>query len=349
MNERSVSARRNIVALPTIRLSHVVTCVTLALAGAGAIAVGSNPREFARAHGGVVRLSIATGNTGGVYYPYGGALAKVIGETLPVQATAEVTAATVDNLKLIQQRKVDVAFALADTLDTALRGTGPFQRTGPVRARALAVLYPNYTHIATIARTGIERLADLRGRVVSTGSPGSGTEVIALRTLRAAGLDPDRDVRRQALSVNASVDALKDGKIDAFFWSGGLPTASILDLSSSIGITARLLANDDVVAALQREYGADLYSRLVLPRGAYPGMTSDVGVAGVQNVLVVHEAMEESLAYDLTRVLFEKQAELAGIHPEARHLSLTTAVQGSPAPFHAGAVRFYRERGAWKP
>jgi TRAP transporter TAXI family solute receptor len=142
-----------------------------------------------------VRLSIATGNTGGVYSPYGGGLAKIIGESLRVQATAEVTAATVDNLKLIQQRKVDIAFALADTLDDAVRGQGPFQRTGAVKARALAVLYPNYTHVATIGGNGIERLADLRGRVVSTGSPGSGTEVIAFRVLRAAGLDPDRDIR----------------------------------------------------------------------------------------------------------------------------------------------------------
>ena len=329
-------------------MRHILTGAALTLAAAGAVAIGSNPREFARAHGGVVRLSIATGNTGGVYYPYGGGLAKVIGESLRVQATAEVTAATVDNLKLIQQRKVDIAFALADTLDAAVRGNGPFQRSGPVRARALAVLYPNYTHVATTAGTRIERLTDLRGRVVSTGSPGSGTEVIALRTLRAAGLDPDRDIRRQALSVNASVDALKDGKIDAFFWSGGLPTASILDLASSIGITAKLLPNDEVVSTLQREYGAALYSRLLMRKGSYPGMTSEVAVVGVQNVLVVHDGMEEQLAYDLTRVLFEKQAELARIHPEARHLSLTTAVEGSPAPFHAGAVRFYRERGAWK-
>ena len=320
----------------------------LALAGIGAVAVGSNPREFARRHGAVVRLSIATGNTGGVYYPYGGGLAKIIGESLRVQATAEVTAGTVDNMKLIQQRKVDVAFALADTLGDAVRGAGPFQRTGAVKACTLAVLYPNYTHVTTIAGSGIDRLADLRGRVVSTGSPGSGTEVIAFRILRAAGIDPNRDIQRQALSVNASVDAIKDGKIAAFFWSGGLPTASLLDLASSIGVTARLLPHDDVVPVLQREYGASLYSRLVMPKQAYPGMTAAVGVVGVQNTLVVHEAMEEQLAYDLTRVLFEKQAELARIHPEARHLSLSRAVEGSPAPFHPGAVRFYRERGAWR-
>jgi uncharacterized protein len=329
-------------------IKRLFTASVLVLMGVGAAVIGSNPREFARTHGATVRLSIATGNTGGVYYPYGGGLAKVIGDSLRVQATAEVTAATVDNLKLIQQRKVDIAFALADTLDDAVRGKGPFQRTGAVKARALAVLYPNYTHVATIAGNRIERMADLKGRVVSTGSPGSGTEVIAFRVLRAAGLDPDRDIRRQALSVNASVDAIKDGKIDAFFWSGGLPTASILDLASSIGITARLLPHDDVVPTLQAEYGPTLYSRLVIPKNSYPGMTGDVGVVGVENALVVHEAMEEQLAYDLTRVLFEKRAELAGIHPEARHLSLSTAVEGSPAPFHPGAVRFYRERGAWK-
>ena len=320
----------------------------LVLAGLGAAAVGSNPREFARAHGGVVRLSIATGNTGGVYYPYGGGLAKVIGESLRVQATAEVTAASVDNLKLIQQRKVDVAFTLADTLDDALGGRGAFQRTGAVPARALAVLYPNYTHLATLEGTGIRRIDDLRGRVISTGSAGSGTELIGLRVLRAAGLDPDRDLRRQALSVNASVDALKDGKIDAFFWSGGLPTASILDLASSIGIRARLLSNDAVIPRLQQQFGAALYIRRVMPKGSYPGLAADLGVVAVQNVLVVHESMEEPLAHDLARVLFERQAQLAAIHPEARHLSLGTAIEGSPAPFHPGAERFYRARGAWK-
>jgi len=321
----------------------------LALAVFGALVIGANPREFARRHGAVVRLSIATGNTGGVYYPYGGALAKVIGSSLRVQATAEVTAASVDNLKLLQQRKVDIAFVLADTLDDAVRGRGPFQPTGAVKARTLAVLYPNYTHVATIEGKAVSRLADLRGRIVSTGSPGSGTEVIALRVLRAAGIDPARDIRRQALSVNASVDALKDGKIDAFFWSGGLPTASILDLASSIGVTLKLVGNDDVLAALQREYGDALYSRLVIPRGAYPGLAADVGVVGVQNALIVHEGMEEQLAYDITRVLFDKKSELAAIHPEARHLSLQAATAGSPAPFHPGAERLYRERGAWKP
>ena len=140
--------------------------------------------------------------------PYGGGLAKVLSESLPkVEVTAEVTAASVDNLKLIQLGKVDIAFTTADTLADAVHGRDAFEKTGAVRAQTLAILYPNYTHLVTVEGSGIERLADLRGKVVSTGSAGSGTEVIAFRVLRAAGLDPDRDIRRQALSVNASVDA----------------------------------------------------------------------------------------------------------------------------------------------
>jgi TRAP transporter TAXI family solute receptor len=314
----------------------------------GLAASGFDPREFARKHGGTMRLSIATGNTGGVYYPYGGGLARVISQSIPrVDATAEVTAASVDNLKLIQLGKADIAFVLTDTLDDAIHGRGPFAKM-PVKAQTLAVLYPNYTQVATIEGKGINRLADLRGRVVSTGSPGSGTEVIAFRLLRAVGLDPDKDIRRQGLTVNASVDALKDGKIDAFFWSGGLPTASLLDLASTIGITAKLLGNDESLPKLQEQFTPGLYFRLVIPKGTYPGVNYDSGSVGVANALVVKDTMSDELAYELTKVLFDRQPDLAAIHPEAKKLRLDTAVVGSPAPFHPGAIRYYQERGAWK-
>jgi len=312
-------------------------------------ASGFDPREFSRKHGGTMRLSIATGNTGGVYYPYGGGLARVISQSVPhVDATAEVTAASVDNLKLIQLGKADIAFVLTDTLDDAIHGRGPFAKM-PVKARTLAVLYPNYTQVGTIEGKGINRLADLRGRVVSTGSPGSGTEVIAFRVLRAAGIDPDSDIHKQSLTVNASVDALKDGKIDAFFWSGGLPTASLLDLASTVGVTAKLIANDQVLPQLQQQYTPGLYFRLVIPKGTYPGVNYDSGSVGVANALVVKDTMTDELAYELTKVLFDRQPDLAAIHPEAKKLNVATAVAGSPAPFHPGAIRYYQERGAWKP
>jgi hypothetical protein len=313
----------------------VASCCALALTVASGCRSSEGPRPQ--------YLSIATGGTGGVYYPYGGGLAKVLNESLPnVRATAEVTSASVDNLKLIRDGKADLAFALADTLADAVNGRGAFAGA-PVLAASLAVLYSNYTHLITLS-SSINTVADLRGRRVSTGSPGSGTEVIAFRVLRAAGLNPDADLTRQGLGASESSDALKDGKIDAFFWSGGLPTAAVQDLSHSHGIRIRLIPSGDLVPTLQKEHG-DLYFPLQVPAKAYPSVSAPVDVVGVANLLVVNTSMPEQLAYDITRILFEKQSDLAAIHPEARNLTLATAVKGSPAPFHPGAARYYGDRG----
>jgi TRAP transporter TAXI family solute receptor len=213
--------------------------------------------------------------------------------------------------------------------------------------RALMVLYPNRMHVVTVEGTGINKFADLKGRRVSTGPPRSGTEVKTNRVLMAAGLDPDKDIVRERLTVQESANALKDRKIDAFFWSGGLPTAAILDLAHTPGTSVRMLSNDGVLPALQRSYGASLYFIRNVPMGTYPGLEGDVPVISVTIVLAVNESMPEQLAHDLTRTLFEHQEELAAIHPEAKNLSLATAVQDSPAPFHEGAVRYYVERNAW--
>jgi TRAP transporter TAXI family solute receptor len=291
-------------------------------------------------------ISIATGGTGGVYYPYGGGVAKILNENLPgVRATAEVTAASVDNLKFIRDGRADVAFTLADTLADAVKGAGAFQDR-PVNAASIAVLYSNYTHLVVLASAGIQSVPDLRGKVVSTGSPGSGTEIIAFRVLRAAGLDPDKDVRRQGLGASESAEALKDAKVDAFFWSGGLPTAAVQDLSHTPGISIRLLPTLSLLTTLNRDHGP-LYFPLDIPPGAYPGVQTAVPVVGVANVLVVNRSMPDDLAYDITRLLFEKQAELAAIHPEARNLSLQSAAKGSPADFHPGAMRYYQQKGVW--
>jgi TRAP transporter TAXI family solute receptor len=292
-------------------------------------------------------LSIATGGTGGVYYPYGGGIAKILNENLAgVRATAEVTSASVDNLKLIRDGRADLAFTLADTLAEAVKGSGPFEGR-PVKAASLAVLYTNYTHVIVPGSSNVRSIADLRGKTVSTGSPGSGTEIIAVRLLQAAGLDPDRDVTRQGLGVSESAGALKDGKIAAFFWSGGLPSAAVQDLGHTAGITIRMIPSGELVPRLQQTYGA-LYFDATVPAGAYPGVDAPVPVVGVANVLIVNQSMPEQLAYDITRVLFDKQPELAAIHPEARHLALERAAAASPAPFHPGAGKFYRDKGGWK-
>ena len=318
--------------------------VLAAAACAGAAAACGPPG----AGGLTERLSVATGGTGGVYYPYGGGVAKVISDHLDgVEATAEVTAGTVDNLKFISNRGADVAFALADSLDDAAQGRGAFADFGTVPARALAVLYDNLNQLVTLEGKGIETVADLRGRIVSTGAPGSGTEITALRVLEAVGLDPDADIRKQSLGAAQSVDALKDDKIDAFFWSGGIPTGSVLDLASTPGRTVKLVPNTDTLPFLHERYGDAVYHAVTVPAVTYPGMSGDVDLVGVANVLVVHEEMSEDMAYRITRALFDHQGELAAIHPEAEKLSVETAVTGSTVPFHAGAVRYYREQGAW--
>jgi len=292
-------------------------------------------------------LSIATGGTGGVYYPYGGALAELITSNLPgVQATAEVTGASVDNLKLMQLGRVDLAFTLADTLAEAVRGTGPFRETGAVgAARTLAVLYTNYTHVVARANSGIDQVADLKGRVLSVGSPGSGTELIADRVLAAAGLDPRADITRHTLGVTESVGALKDGKLDAFFWSGGVPTPAIQDLAATPGMSIVFLAQDELLPFLQRDFGAGLYRAAVIPAGVYRGIDADTGVAGVTNVLVASSALDDDTVYAIVKLMFEHKNALVAAHPEARHLEIPASEDGVPAPYHSGAVRYYREHG----
>jgi TRAP transporter TAXI family solute receptor len=293
-------------------------------------------------------LSIATGGTGGVYYPYGGAVARLISAHLPgVQATAEVTGASVDNLKLLQQGKVDLAFTLADTLAEAKAGTGPFKATGAVDARTLAVLYTNFTHVVARQGSGIARLADLKGRVVSVGSPGSGTELIADRVLAAAGVDPHTQITRHALGVAESAGALKDGKVDAFFWSGGVPTPAIQDLAATPGLAIVLLPQADLVPALQQMFPGGLYRVAAIPAGQYRGVPEAVPTVAVQNLLVASAALDEQTGYALVKLLFDQQAALIAAHPEARHLAVPAGPDASPVAFHPGAIRYYREHG-WK-
>ena len=289
-------------------------------------------------------LSIATGGTGGVYYPYGGAVARLISEKIPnTQATAEVTGASVDNVKLLQVGKVDLAFTLADTLAEAVNGSGPFKATGAVGSvRTLAVLYTNYTHVVVRANLGIKTVADLKGRTVSVGAPGSGTELIADRVLTAAGLDPRKDITRHALGVAESVGAIKDNKVDAFFWSGGLPTASVQDLAATPGVSIALLGHESLLPFLQRNYGKDLYGLAMIPADTYRGISTDTGTVGVKNLLVASSSLDDALVEQIVKVLFDNKDALVAAHPEARHLEKPSTFDGVPAPYHPGALTYYK-------
>lgn len=290
-------------------------------------------------------ISVATGGTGGVYYPMGGGLAAVLSKHVPgMQATAEVTGGSVDNLKLIGARKADIGFTMADASLDAAKGEDKFKGS-PVPNRALAVLYPNRMHVVTVDGTGIATMKDLKGKRVSTGSPGSATEVMGFRLLEAAGIDKDKDIKRERLGVAESTNALKDRKIDAYLWVGGLPTAAVTDLAATPGVKIRMVDHAEHVDAMNAKWG-NLYSKGAIPAGTYPGQDKDNPNADVWNILVVHEGMPEDVAYRITKVIFENIGEWATVHAEARSVALPNQKrENSPVPFHPGAVRYFAERG----
>ena len=262
-------------------------------------------REFARSRGARQRISIATGQVGGTYYILGGGLAAVITDHVAnVDATAEITAATVDNLKLLRAGQADLALVMGSSLADAHLGTGAFREFGRVPVRALATLYVQPMHVVTVARHGIGSIADLSGRVVSTGAPGSGTEDVALQILAAAGLDPDRDIRRARLGFAQSVDALKDHKLDALFLGSAVPAPALVELASTLGDDMWLVASDDLLPALHERFGAAQYPLYTIPAGTYPGQATDVATVGSPSILVVDASMAEALAYEITRALF---------------------------------------------
>jgi hypothetical protein len=310
------------------------------LGGLGAVLV---PASAARAQG--QQLSIVTGGTGGVYYPLGGGLANILTKTLAgTQATAEVTGGSVDNLRAVGAGKADVGFSMVDAGLDAFQGQGKFTAKLPVRT--LAVIYPNVMHVVTTEGTGIAKVADMKGKRISTGSPGSATEVMALRVIEAAGLDPDKDMNRERLGASESVAAQKDGKIDGFFWVGGLPTAAITDLGATPNVKLKLIDHADLVETMNAKYGK-LYSATAIAKTVYPGMTADNAATSVWNVLVVNQSMPETLAYDIAKTLFEKQADLVAVHKEAANIKLETQKTANTGgiPFHPGAAKYLAEKG----
>ena len=290
------------------------------------------------------RISITTGGTGGVYYPLGGGMANILSKYIPgLQATAEVTGGSIDNLKLLGAGKTEVAFSMVDAAWEAAQGEDKF-KSGKVNARTLIVLYPNRMHVVTVDGTGITKLADLKGKRVSTCSAGSGTEVMAWRVLEAVGIDPKKDIKVERLGVSESVNAIKDRKIDAFFWVGGVPTAAITDLAATPGTKIRLLDHAEALDAMNRKYGP-LYAKGIIAPTSYQGMDKPVENVDVWNVLVTNDKMSDQMAYDIVKTLIEKKPELVAVHKEAQNIDLKYQNIGSPLPYHPGAKKYFEEQG----
>jgi len=295
------------------------------------------------------RLSIGTGGTGGVYYPLGGGLAAIISKYVPgVEATAEVTAGSIANLQLIGGGKSELAFTMADAAWDAANGLEKF-KDAKVALRTLVVFYPNRMHVVTVEGTGINTMKDLKGHRVSTGAPASGTEVMAMRLIEAYGLDPNKDMTRERLLVAESVNALKDGKIDALFWVGGVPTPSITDLAATPGKKIKLIDHGDGAENMRKKYGP-IYVKNRILANAYPGEARETSNVDVWNLIVVPEKADENLVYQITKTMFEKKDELVKVHNDAAFLDLANQTTGaSPIPFHPGALRYLKERGVRVP
>jgi uncharacterized protein len=291
------------------------------------------------------RISIGTGGTGGVYYPLGGGLAALLSKYVPgLDATAEVTAGSIANLQLIGGGKSELGFTMADSAWDAYNGLDKFSGK-KVALRTLCVFYPNRMHVVTVEGTGINKFADLKGKRVSTGAPASGTEITAMRLIEAYGLDPNKDMSRERLSVAESVNAIKDGKIDALFWVGGVPTPSITDLAATPGKKIKLIDHGDGAENLRKKYGP-IYVKNRILANAYPGDDRDTTNIDVWNLLVVPEGSDEQLVYNITKTMFEKKEELVKVHKDASFLELNNQTTGaSPIPFHPGAIRYFKERG----
>jgi TRAP transporter TAXI family solute receptor len=280
------------------------------------------------------RITIATGNTGGVYYTLGGGLAQLISDNTPLKASAAETGASVQNIQQLVAGDYDIAFALADTAADAVEGKDSFDGK-PQDVEALARIYSNYTQVVVRASSGIDSIEDMKGKRISTGSPKSGTEVMANRLLKAAGLS-DADVSAQRLALRPTVDQMKSGQIDGLVWSGGLPTPELTDLFTSLGDDVKFLDITPLFDDLKKIN--PVYEKGTLPADTY-GLPAAVPTIVVPNLLLVREDFPAGNACAITKLIFDKQDDLAKVHKAANAMSRDKAGDTDPVKLHPGAAQ----------
>lgn len=328
-----------------VRLLSAVACAAMLLAsacgGRQQPAAAPAPTDAASCQAGSGQLTIATGNSTGVYFVLGGGLASLISANTPLRTTAAETGASVQNIQQLVAGQYDIAFSLADSAADAVRGQGAF--TGPQDIRALARIYSNYTHVVVQRAAGIRTMADFRGKRISTGSPNSGTEVIANRLLQAAGLDPATDVAAQRLDLGKTVDAMKDGSIDGFVWSGGLPTGGVTDLFTSAGDRVEFLAIADLLPKLKEIN--PVYAEGTVPAATYK-TPADVRTVVVPNLLLVRSDFPAGNACAITKLMFDRKADLEKVHPAAKELDPKVAVDTAPVELAPGSRTALQQLGA---
>ncbi|GBF12166.1 TAXI family TRAP transporter solute-binding subunit [Tepidibacillus infernus] len=290
--------------------------------------------------GGSNQLIIATGGTSGTYYPLGGGIAQIIKDNTDMDATAQTTGASAENMRLIASEEVDLAFTQTDIADYAVKGTEMFDK--PVEnLQAIASLYNETVQIVLPADSDIKSVADLKGRRVSVGDAGSGVEANAKQILEIYGLTFD-DLQAERLSFGDSSQKIQDGQLDAAFITAGAPTSAVSELSATKGVKI-LNLNDDKIQGLIAKY--PYYTEEVIPAGTYSGQNEDVKTVAVKAMLVARSGLSEDQVYNITKALFENLGGLVAINKKAEQISLETATQGISLPLHPGAAKYFEEKG----
>jgi len=307
------------------------------------LCVGMN--VFALDAGAQERVRFATGGTAGVYYAFGSAVGGVFKERTGIPITVQSTGASRANILLVNEGEVEMALVQNDVMDYAWRGVNLFEKDGKITTfSSMAGIYPETCQIITTAGTGIKSVADFRGKSVSVGDAGSGVEFNAAQIMEAYGLTFN-DIKKQNLSFAASADALRDGRIDAFFVTAGTPTPAIVDLAMARDVVVLPVSDADLSRLTQRY---PFYSRDIIPAGTYKGMTAPVPTVAVKAAFIVSNKLSEATVYQLTRALFVHRDQIAQAHFRGNDISGPNAVDGISVPFHPGAARYLKEIGALK-
>ena len=285
-------------------------------------------------------LSIATGGTSGTYYPIGGAIAAAVSKGSDIQATAETGNAAIANINLVGNKEIEVAFAQNDSTFWAYTGTVIFEKP-MTNLRTIAALYPEFVQLITTKDSGIKTMADLKGKRVGVGAPGSGVEGDVRAIVQVAGLTYD-DMKVDFLDFGATTSRFKDNQIDAGFVVAGYPTASVMDLATTKDITLMNFDNA-FLEKLAKEH--PYFMPKVIPAGTYRGIDNDTTTPAVMAILVTHEDVPEDVIYQFTKAMFDNIGDVHASHAMAREINLENALNGLTAPLHPGAAKFYKEKG----
>ena len=295
-----------------------------------------------------VFFGIATGGTGGTYYPLGGMLAQLISNKVSIggkklSATAETAGASVANAQLLARKDIESAFVAADILDAAYAGKGQFEGKPVKNLRALGALYPEQVQLVTLASANVRSFKDLRGKSVSSGSPGSGQWQLLGDLLEAHGMTR-KDIGEDLSSFTQSVDKIKDGNLTASLITAGAPTASISELANARDVRVVPLTGPEIEALRKKQ---PYYAIVTLPANTYKGL-GPVDTLAVMAIWATHDGLSDAMAYEVTKALYENTETLGQVHPKGKEITLKTALQSISIPLHPGAEKYYREKGLLK-